>query len=201
VQRLGTHGATVIWHNRCNLWSSAHVWAAALARYSLSQDEEPKPLCWFSLQLGLSCYNSNMKRTRLLHRVLRDCHCRLQPSKIHGIGVFAVRDIPKGKNPFNTIPKYADIGYVRITEDELDALPSKLSEAIRTLFIPTDGVMHIPNHGLNVIRLNSYLNHSAKPNMRTRDGYDFVARRKILVGEELTVDYRTYGAEDLIAVS
>jgi hypothetical protein len=111
-----------------------------------------------------------------------------------------VRDIPKGKNPFNTITKYANFGYVRITEDELDALPSKLSETIRALFIPTGGVMHIPNHGLNVIRLNSYLNHSAKPNMRTRDGYDFVAVRKILVGEELTVDYRTYGAEKLVSV-
>ena len=141
-----------------------------------------------------------MKRTRLLHRVLRDCYCRLQPSKIHGIGVFAVRNIPKGRNPFRTIPKYADFGYVRITEDELDALPSKLSEVIKALFIPTDGVMHIPNHGLNVIRVNSYLNHSDKPNMRTKDGYDFFALRKILVGEELTVDYRTYGAEQLVTL-
>ena len=141
-----------------------------------------------------------MKRTVLLNRILRDCYCRLQPSNIHGIGVFAVRDIPRGRNPFNTIPKYANFGYVRITEDELNALPSKLSEAVRALFIPTDGVMHIPNYGLNVIRLNSYLNHSAKPNMRTGDGYDFVAMRKILVGEELTVDYRKYGAEDLISL-
>jgi hypothetical protein len=141
-----------------------------------------------------------MKRSLLLSRVLRDCYCRLQPSQIHGIGVFAVRDIPKRRNPFKTIPKYADFGYVRITEDELDALPPLLSGAIRALFIPTDGVMHIPNHGLNVIRLNSYLNHSATPNMGTKNGYDFTALRKILVGEELTVDYRTYGAEDLIVV-
>jgi hypothetical protein len=79
-----------------------------------------------------------MKRTHLLNRVLRDCYCRLQPSKISGIGVFAIRDIPKGRNPFKMIPKYGDIGYVRITEDELDALPPKLSELIRELFIPTD---------------------------------------------------------------
>ncbi len=32
------------------------------------------------------------------------------------------------------------------------------------------------------------LNHSTKPNMRTRDGYNFIALRKIMVGEEPTVD-------------
>jgi SET domain len=141
-----------------------------------------------------------MKRIDLLSRVLQDCYCRLQPSKIHGIGVFAIREIPKGTNPFKTLPKYADFGYVRIIQDELDALPPKLSDAIRALFIPTDGVMHIPNHGLNVIRLNSYLNHSVNPNMRTRNGYNFVAVRKILVGEELTVDYRTFGAQHLVSL-
>src|ERR1700722_845498 len=133
-----------------------------------------------------------MKRAQLLNRVLRDCYCRLQPSAIHGIGVFAVRDIPKGKNPFNTIPKYADFGYVRITDEELDALPPKLSELIRELFIPTDGKMHVPNYGTNIIHLNQYLNHSTEPNMRTMDGYNFIALRKISVGEELSVDYRTF---------
>jgi SET domain-containing protein len=139
-----------------------------------------------------------MKRTPLLNRVLRDCYCRLQPSKIHSIGVFAIRDIPKGRNPFRMIPKYGDIGYVRITEDELNALPPKLAELIRELFIPTDGRMYIPNYGLNVIHLNGYLNHSTTPNMRTRNGYDFVTLRKISVGEELTVDYRPFGAKELV---
>jgi hypothetical protein len=111
-----------------------------------------------------------------------------------------VRDIPKGRNPFKTIPKYGEIGYVRITENELDALPSKVSQLIRDLFIPSNGKMHIPNYGLNMINLNSYLNHSTSPNMRTGDGYDFMTLRQILAGEELTVDYRTYGAEHLIAV-
>jgi hypothetical protein len=45
----------------------------------------------------------------------------LSGSKIDGVGVFAVRDIPMGKNPFRTLPKYGDISYVRITQAELDA--------------------------------------------------------------------------------
>lgn len=56
--------------------------------------------------------------------------------------------------------------------------------------------MHVPNYGLNVVHLNAYLNHSETPNLRTTDGFTFIARRKILVGEELTVDYRTYGADE-----
>jgi SET domain-containing protein len=139
-----------------------------------------------------------MLRTQLLKRVLGDCYCRLQPSDIHGIGVFAVRDIPKERNPFMTLTKYDNIGYFRITESEMAALPPRLADAIKALFIPTNGVMHVPNHGTNVIRLNSYLNHSTAPNMRTRDGYVFRTLRKILVGEELTVDYRTYGADTLV---
>jgi SET domain-containing protein len=123
-----------------------------------------------------------------------------KPSEIHGIGVFAIRDIPKGKNPFQTLPKYDAVGYARITEDELDALPPKLSELIRALFVPTGGKMYVPNHGMNVIRLNCYLNHSTNPNMRTKDGYDFIALRKIVGGEELTVDYHTYGADGHVTI-
>ena len=85
---------------------------------------------------------------------------------------------------------------MRITEDESDALPQQLSALIRALFIPTEGAMHLPNYGLNVIHLNAYLNHSETPNLRTTDGFTFVARGKILIGEELTVDYRTYGADE-----
>ena len=55
--------------------------------------------------------------------------------------------------------------------------------------------MYVPTCGTNVIYLNAYLNHSSRPNMRSQDGYTFTTRRMIRRGEELTVDYRTYGAE------
>jgi SET domain len=140
-----------------------------------------------------------MKRAELVRRVLVDCYCRLAPSPIHGIGVFAIRDIPRGKDPFNTLSKYSRPGYVRITGAELDTLPPKLNEMIRALFVPTDGAMWLPNCGTNVVYLNSYLNHSTEPNLSTKDGFRFIALRKVRDGEELTVDYRAYGADGLIA--
>jgi hypothetical protein len=113
-----------------------------------------------------------MKRAEFLRRVLANCYCRLAPSPIHGIGVFAIRNIPRGGNPFKTLPKYARPGYVRMTSVELDALPPKLREMISALFVPTEREMWLPTCGTNVVYLCE--------------------------GEELTADYHTYGAGDLL---
>ncbi len=139
-----------------------------------------------------------MKRAQLVRRVLADCYCSLQPSPIHGIGVFAIRDIPRGRNPFATMQRYSRPGYMRISDAELAALPGGLAQLIRRLFVPTDGAMWLPTSGTNIVYLFAYLNHSATPNLRTDDGFHFFTRRRIRCGEELTVDYRTYGAGDLL---
>jgi hypothetical protein len=95
--------------------------------------------------------------------------------------------------------KHAKPGYVRTTSDELDALPPKLREMICALFVPADDELWLPNCGTNVVYLAAYLNHSTTPNLRSRDGYHIISLRKICEGEELTVDYRTYGANGLLA--
>lgn len=136
-----------------------------------------------------------MKRAQLVQKVLAACYCRLEPSPIHGIGVFAVRSIPRWTNPFGLLPKYARPAAMRVAAHELDDLPVKLADTLRALFVPTDGEMYIPTSGLNIVHLTAYLNHSTQPNLRTIDGFNFFTRRRIREGEELTVDYRTYGAE------
>jgi uncharacterized protein len=140
------------------------------------------------------------KREALVRRVLADCFCRLQPSPIAGIGVFAIRPIPRGTNPFQLMPRYARPGYVRLTEEERAALPPGLADLLHALFLPeADGTTWLPTSGTNIIWLNHYLNHSTRPNMRTQDGFTFTAIRAIRVGEELTVDYRTYDAMSVLA--
>ncbi len=137
----------------------------------------------------------NMKRIERLRHVLAVCYCRLQPSPIHGIGVYAVRVIPRGTDPFRMLPTSARrSGSVRVSDDELDALPPRLAGLIRALFVPTDGKMYIPTWGTNIVSLAAYVNHSETPNLRTADGFSFRTRRRISEGEELTADYRSYGA-------
>ena len=54
-----------------------------------------------------------MNRPRPLQRVLRDCYCRLQPSQIEDIGVFAIRNISSGSTssrPSPNTPRLATSG-------------------------------------------------------------------------------------------
>jgi SET domain-containing protein len=46
----------------------------------------------------------------------------------------------------------------------------------------------------NIIYLDTYINHSPHANLRTKDGVRFITTRRVQEGEELTVDYNTYGA-------
>jgi hypothetical protein len=40
-------------------------------------------------------------KEKLILRRLDKVYCRLGPSSVHGVGIFAIKDIPLGTNPFN----------------------------------------------------------------------------------------------------
>jgi hypothetical protein len=70
---------------------------------------------------------------------------------------------------------------------------------LASLFIPDeDGRYSVPALGPNMVDIGAYLNHSSRPNMRTRDGYTFITKSRIAAGEELTVDYHSFGAGFLL---
>jgi uncharacterized protein len=139
-----------------------------------------------------------MNRKQTIRRILRESYCRLAPSPIHGVGVFAVRDIPKGVDPFAVGVRYPR-GWVAITPAELERARGGVRKLLASLFVPdADGAFRIPILGANLVDIGAYLNHSDRPNMRTADGHRFVTRRRIRSGEEMTVDYATYGAADLL---
>jgi SET domain len=138
-----------------------------------------------------------MTRAQTIRRILRETYCRLGVSRIHGVGVFAVRDIPKGVDPFRIGMRPR--AWMEIKQDEFDRAPPGVRALLTTLFVAdSDGLFRIPSVGTNLVDIGSFLNHASRPNMRTADGHRFFARRRIAAGEELTVDYRTYGAEHLL---
>ena len=122
---------------------------------------------------------------------LKNTYCRLKPSKIEGVGVFAVREIPKGKNPFLGIKKQA---WHKFHISELKSLGKEIVPLIDSFFvIHNDGAVYISDSCLNGMDISYFLNDSKKPNIKTiDDGENFITLRKIKRGEELTVAYATY---------
>lgn len=111
--------------------------------------------------------------------------CTLKPSPIHGTGVFALRDIPKGTK---VIWEYADVGVLTLSLQEFKELPIEIQNEIlaRTIFIEGEPLSFLdPNC---VTNYRSYMNHSYTPNT---DGIHAIV--EILKGEELTENYQTMG--------
>jgi len=111
-------------------------------------------------------------------------YTRLMPSEIHGVGVFAIRPIPKDTTVFRGVK-------TRWTGTKLAYFKDELVRKLADDMCCTDeeGVLWLPEGGLNNLTADFYLNHSDMPNTYpNRDS--FITNRPIKVGEELTIDYR-----------
>jgi SET domain-containing protein len=123
---------------------------------------------------------------------LREVYCRIGKTK-HGVGVVAIRDIPKGTDPFKNCDPFGSV--MRISKEELDAYPApeEAKTLVRDFCALQDGYYFVPTFGIDAIDKSYFLNHSKDANMVTRDkGETFVAKRVIKKGEELTANYEEY---------
>ena len=107
---------------------------------------------------------------------------KLAPSPIHGVGVVAIRDIPKGQRIYcrSGGNRTLNVAY----DEPIDHLLPEIKALIlgrwphaRTRGYPS------PNNDQNLM---SFMNHSTNPNY---DKYNDVALKDIKKGEELTEDY------------
>ena len=112
---------------------------------------------------------------------------RLAPSKIGGVGVFAVRNISKGTDIF------PDVDDQIIWIDK--ARVKRLSKEIRRLYedycVHKGGKYGCPV-SFNRTNVSWYLNHSSRPNAAVDRNFRVYAVRNIKKGEELTLDYTTF---------
>jgi len=129
------------------------------------------------------------KRTRPPHHGV---FARIGPSRFHGVGVIAIRDIPARTRVFRGENERA----VWVSRSAVRRLPP----AIRALYedfgmVSGDRIGVPPN--LNMLSVGWYVNHSDEPNVVAGDDGRFRALRRIAAGEELTADYRTFVDEPL----
>lgn len=122
---------------------------------------------------------------------LKNTYCRLKPSKIEGVGVFAIREIPKNINPFMGVKKQK---WHKFNISELKPLGKEILALVDSFFvIHKNGMVEISDSCLNGMDTSYYLNNSKKPNIKTiDDGENFITLKKIKKNEELTVAYATY---------
>jgi len=128
-----------------------------------------------------------MTKEELLYELTHETSVALKASPIHGIGVFAVCDIPKG---CKTIFSKNTGGWIKLSFAETEQLPPHVKDFIETYYLYDAENYFIPDHGCKVMDMANYLNHSNTPNIiSVNDGEYFEAIRDIKAGEELLVNY------------
>lgn len=103
----------------------------------------------------------------------------IKPSKIHGKGVFAARDIKKGETVLKWNPEV-------LTEKEVAALSTE--DRKLTFKVGPDRYYYMQEP-------ERYMNHSCENNTTVQNDSD-VAIRDIKAGEEITANYNDDGIEE-----
>ena len=130
-----------------------------------------------------------MTKEALLKDLQQNTYVMIKPSLLHGIGVFAIRDIPKGTRDLFS----QGVGeWIKLTIAEVEALPKHSRDLVENHCLFDEDHYYVPDYGFKLVDLVVYLNHSDTPNVISfNEGEYFEATRDIAAGEELLVDYGT----------
>lgn len=107
------------------------------------------------------------------------------PSKISGLGIFAVEDIPKDEM---VIVKAGHL----LTLDQVKTLHSDIHPELQL----ADDLFVCPSNVSEVEDSMAYINHSCDPNVGARGDIVFVTMRDVKEGEELVIDYGMIDNQD-----
>jgi len=138
-----------------------------------------------------------MSKDKLIKHLKNDVYCRIGVSEVSGVGVIAIKDIPKGIDPFKSLFPYHEKS-IKLTGDDVKGLDKPVQKIIRDFFgSGKDSSADVLYYGPNYMNVSFYMNHSDKPNVDIKSvkGYEylrFVTNKKIKKGEELTINYKDY---------
>lgn len=131
-----------------------------------------------------------MTKETLLTELISNTYVMIKSSPIEGIGVFAIRDIPKGCRSMFSPPEKEKEEWLKIPRPEIDLLPAHSKQLIETYCLYDDENYFVPEYGFKKMDLVNFLNHSNTPNVISiNEGEFFEALRNIPTGEELLADY------------
>ena len=123
-----------------------------------------------------------------IEKLQSEMKTKLAPSKIHGVGVFALRDISKGEK------LYADARPTVYTLTYTDA--KKLSQEVRDILLGQwPNIINGSHFAYPTTRIQAYINHSDIPNYYAQNDVMF---KDVRAGEEITEDYRMIDNYDKI---
>lgn len=130
-----------------------------------------------------------MTKIELLAELANNTYVMLKPSPIEGIGVFAIRDIPKGCREMFSKPD-ANENWITVAKADVEKLPAHAQFIVGNYCLYDEESYFIPGNGFKQVDVSLFLNHSDIPNLISiNDGDYFEAVRDIRAGEELLVDY------------
>ncbi len=118
----------------------------------------------------------------------KNVYVRLRPSKIHGVGVFAIRNIKKGTDlfPYGNREKI-----LWIDKKKISRLRGEVRELYSYFGISMGDKLGVPVNFSQII-IPWYMNHSFRANAFVDQDYRAVAARNIRKGEEITLNYTTF---------
>ena len=140
-----------------------------------------------------------MYKKNFIKNLQNDIYCRIQSSKTHGVGVFAIRDIPKGVNPFKTTyGKCSSYKPITIDQKELKNVSKTIINMLDDFIgIDEDNKYRVPIKGLNSLDISFYMNHRENNNVdiiedKKCDFTIFITNKVIKKGNELFINYNKF---------
>jgi hypothetical protein len=133
----------------------------------------------------------HFNKKQLLAHLKQEVYCRIMPSPVSGVGIFAIKDIPANIDPF--LEEGEDKNWIPFEEKELSEIHPDVFKMIKDLLVFAEGFWWIPEQGMHTLSITQFLNHSDNPNIETdKDAEIFLTKKEIKAGEELTIDYRIF---------
>ncbi|MEP6622775.1 MAG: hypothetical protein ABJE47_25870, partial [bacterium] len=101
-----------------------------------------------------------MTLERILRELREHTYVMLRPSAVAGIGVFAIRDIPKGCRDMFGVPAVGADEYVEVPRAVVEGLPEHARLVVENYCLFDDARYYVPADGFKKVDLVHFLNHS-----------------------------------------